>query len=463
VARRAQRGWDDDEDDYREPRRRPPRHDNTGLVVGLVIGGVVLFLAVIGTVAALLVSRAGPAPAVAGDQAAAPTPAGPVGAPFVPPDVNPPNPPPNPGQAAGGRDQGFVPPNFNPPAPQPPGPAPGPGLPGRWTGGMRRFADNQILTVIITGVRDDQAGKYVLDKLARQLPQGNSSTQSFTSGGVMRVALAPVGDPQAFAATIDFGTVTRVEGRVIYVTLKDVPRPQAGAFPTPRPAGLPKAPPAAGDLPGLAGYWSLDEGEGDQAGNAAGSRQGAAVHHGKWVPGVRGQALAFARPDSYVDLGTSDDLNFPAHAAFAVAVWVQPAGASGTLLSLRHRTDEAPVLDVTLGGGQATVTLRYDGNVFGTAYRVAGGKLDDGNWHHVVVQRNAADQLELYVDGAAVQSTATAGGSLTTNLRALGRELRWMKWNPDRGDPNYEGCVDEFCAFKRALKPEEIRKLAGRE
>jgi hypothetical protein len=328
---------------------------------------------------------------------------------------------------------------------------------------MGRFSDNQILTVIITGVRDDQTGKYVLDKLARQLPQGNSSTRSFTTGGVMRVALAPVGDPQAFAAKIDFGTVTRIEGRVIYVTVKGVPRPQAGAFPTPRPAALPKAPPAAGDLRGLAGYWSLDEGQGDQAGNAAGNRQAAAVHQGKWVPGVRGQALGFARPDSYVDLGTSDDLNFPAGSPFALALWVQPAAASGTVLSLRHRTDESPVLDVTLKGGQVVVTLRYDGNVLGTVHKLVGGKIDDGTWHHVIVLRDAVGQLQLYVDGAGVQNTATARGSLTTNLRALGREQRWMIHNPDRGDPNYEGCMDEFCVFKRVLTMDEIRKLAGRE
>jgi hypothetical protein len=86
---------------------------------------------------------------------------------------------------------------------------------------MGRFRADQILTVIVTGVHDDKVGKDVLDKLARQLPQGNRSTQSQTSGGVMQVTLAPVGDPQAFAAKIDFGTVNKVEGRVVYVTVKE--------------------------------------------------------------------------------------------------------------------------------------------------------------------------------------------------------------------------------------------------
>jgi hypothetical protein len=142
---------------------------------------------------------------------------------------------------------------------------------------------------------------------------------------------------------------------------------------------------------------------------------------------------------------------------------VQTAGPTGTLLSLRNRNNETPLLDVTVADGQVRATVRYDGNVFGAVHRLAGRRIDDGNWRHVVVQRTAAGQLELYVDGAAAQSTPTAGGSLTTDLRALGREHAWMVKNPDRGDPNFEGCVDEFCAFKRALTAEEIRKLAGQE
>jgi hypothetical protein len=326
---------------------------------------------------------------------------------------------------------------------------------------MGRFREDQILTVVVVGIRDDKVGKYVMDKLARQLPQGNNSTRSHSSGGVMQIALAPVGDAQAFANKIDFGTVNKIEGRVVYVTMKEVRIPVAGAFPSPQPARLPKPPPATSDLPGLAGYWSLDEGQGNQAANTAGSRQAAVVQRGKWVSGVRGQALAMASPDSFVDLGTSEDLNFAAHAAFAVAVWVQPAGASGTLLSFRKGDDQAPVLDVALGGGQVRVTLRYDGHAFGKVYRIGGGKIDDGNWHHVAIQRAADDRLELYVDGMSVQNAATEGGSLTTNMRALGRERFWVEKKGDVGDPHFEGCIDEFCVFKRALTLEEIRKLAG--
>ncbi len=190
-------------------------------------------------------------------------------------------------------------------------------------------------------------------------------------------------------------------------------------------------------------------------------RPPAVLNAAGWVPGVRGQGVAFKDPNSWVDLGPSDDLNFPARSAFALCGWVQPAKPTGTILSLRNRDDDSTDLDIAVSQGKIEVTVRYDRQNTLNVVHVAGGSVNDGNWHHFVLQRKEDGRLELYVDGAVAQDAASEGGALTTNLRALGRERYWTDKFPGFGDAHFEGCMDEVAVFKRALTPEEIRKLAG--
>jgi predicted Zn finger-like uncharacterized protein len=438
---------DDDDDDVRERRPFRKKKSHTGLLIGLLAGGgALLLLCAGGGVVAMLLFRTSRVPS-GGNPVMAQAGNEPIVVRNAPPnDPNPIAPDPIPGHNVPNERHLIVP---DPGVPQVP-------PPGRWNGGLTRFRDDQIITVVVTGVQDDKIGNYLRDKLASQLPPGNSSTRSRSSGGVMEVALAPIGDPQTFAKKIDFGTVERVAGRVVYMTVK------GWKIPAPVPRRK-HEPPSAGDLPDLVGYWSFDEGKGTEAANAAGSRKPALLHNAAWKPGVRGQCLSFNGPDSYLDLGTAADLNFPAHAAFTVSFWVQPAKSSGTFVSLRNSEDESAVLDIALGGGPVNVTLRPDGNLFGPVTQLSGGKVDDGEWHQVLLQRRADDHLELYVDGDLVKDAVTNGGPLTTNMRALGRERFWLEKKPSIGDPHYVGCMDELCVFKRALTAEEIRKLAGQD
>jgi hypothetical protein len=117
-----------------------------------------------------------------------------------------------------------VPPEADPALPDlpvPPGLPGFPGLPGMQPGGPPRFQGAPNVTVILTGIRDDRTLKSILERLVRLLPRDNHSMRSTTSGDVTQVTLAPVDDAQALADKIDFGTVTRVAGRVIYVTVKE--------------------------------------------------------------------------------------------------------------------------------------------------------------------------------------------------------------------------------------------------
>jgi hypothetical protein len=142
----------------------------------------------------------------------------------------------------------FVPPNLDRANPQPrlqptPEPAPPPNAadfgpaPAEITsspmyrGMMLRFRPSQVTILVVSGITDAQVGKYVGDRLGPLLSNtSNRSIRTHTSQGVMQAMLAPTGDPQALAGRIQFGDVTRIDGRIIYLTVKkDLGLPAANA------------------------------------------------------------------------------------------------------------------------------------------------------------------------------------------------------------------------------------------
>ena len=54
-----------------------------------------------------------------------------------------------------------------------------------------------------------------------------------------------------------------------------------------------------------------------------------------------------------------------------------------------------------------------------------------------------------------------AGGPITTDWRAAGRELYWVNIRPF-GHPHFDGSIDELAIFDRALTADEVARLAGR-
>jgi hypothetical protein len=224
----------------------------------------------------------------------------------------------------------------------------------------------------------------------------------------------------------------------------------------------PNQPPPATQFPGLLAYWSFDEGTGTRAADASGNDLHATLVGAGWTDGIRGKALSLRGPGSYLDYGSSPRLSFHAQAPFTFAFWTKTARAQGTLLSQRRRSDGSAVLDVLLQGGRVQAQFRPDGNEFAIPVTVGGGAVNDRAWHHLALTRTG-DRIELFLDGVAQEQRRNdlVRGAITTDLHALGSERYWISRHP-AGNPHFEGAMDEFCIFARALEPQVITALAGR-
>jgi Concanavalin A-like lectin/glucanases superfamily len=243
-----------------------------------------------------------------------------------------------------------------------------------------------------------------------------------------------------------------------------VPLPAWRQPPT-RPWTRPNTPPPASTYPGLVAYWAFDEGNGTTAIDASPNQLRGTVVGARWVPGIRGQALAFNGTTDYFDLGTSPVLDMREGAPFTVAAWVKSDDRRGTIVSFRHETQDSPVLDVHLNSSGLVLQARHNQReVFADELR-SPPLIRPDEWHHFAVVRDLGPTLELFLDGASAgkMQAVKSRGEISTNLRCLGFEKYWQKTRFSDVDGRWlRGAVDEFCVFNRALTAAEITGLAGR-
>jgi hypothetical protein len=255
----------------------------------------------------------------------------------------------------------------------------------------------------------------------------------------------------------------------VVMPMKPVPQakpdPPPVVQPKPNPAvplATPESPPPpASILPGLILYWNLDEGDGNGAGDASGKGNHGAIKGAQWTQGIRGKALCFKGKGDYVDAGTSTQLNFAANAPFTIACWVRTSEPEGTLMAFRNSKTKKPAIQLTLRRGGITAAVTTDNHAPHKDVALDGPAINDGRWHHVALTRDAK-HVALHVNGRMLCSVASthASGAITTDLRMLALESYWAK---DQGPPAaafFNGCIDEFCIFNRALSFDEMQTLA---
>ena len=86
--------------------------------------------------------------------------------------------------------------------------------------GIGKYSADVTIQIKITGVSDANSRQFILNRLPVLMGGGSHLVRSSSTANGMLVTLAPVKDAQAFAAKIDFGKVTGVQGRTITVAAK---------------------------------------------------------------------------------------------------------------------------------------------------------------------------------------------------------------------------------------------------
>jgi hypothetical protein len=210
--------------------------------------------------------------------------------------------------------------------------------------------------------------------------------------------------------------------------------------------------------PGTSNLEVLYSMEGDVKDSSGKGRDGTANGDPGYVDGPAGygQALAFDGTNDYVDLPIGNLLSTLGGSTFAA--WVNFAGTGGVWQRVfDFGTGTTVYMYLTPSQGSGTMRFAITTNSNGAESGANGPIGLPSGWHHAaVVLADDTMRIRLYMDGTQVASGTTAllpRNMGVTNQNWLGRS-QWP-------DPYFNGSIDDFRIYSRALSDGEVLYLAG--
>jgi len=203
----------------------------------------------------------------------------------------------------------------------------------------------------------------------------------------------------------------------------------------------------------LVGYWSFEDAGGAKATDFSGNGNTGTLTNmdanTDWVDGRVGKALDFDGSNDYVSIPASSNNNFSGQ--FTISLWVKTTD-SGNKLILDKRGAGWSTGDFGINlGNLATGVVSFNFNNGSTQYLNSATSIIDGQWHHVVVNRNGSSLLTIYIDGVA-KAINSSGTSFSNNDPIiLGRS--------GDGGGYMDGSLDEVRIYNTALSAIEIQNL----
>jgi len=234
-------------------------------------------------------------------------------------------------------------------------------------------------------------------------------------------------------------------------------------------------PPCAMVPPGLVGWWPLDEISGatsvaalDDLGGSVVSNFGVpqpsaigAANGPAPVPGVVGGALSFDGTDDYVEIPSSNALNFGA-GDFSIDAWIKTTQDTGVAVILDKR-QMSPYQGYHLFTSNGNLFLQLAAGGTYSNYP-ASAFVADGTWHHIAVAVNRTINkftVRWYVDGkdTSLDPPSTPLTGTLDNAAPLRLGVRSFSLNG-----YWKGTLDELELFNRALTESEVFAIydAGR-
>jgi hypothetical protein len=213
------------------------------------------------------------------------------------------------------------------------------------------------------------------------------------------------------------------------------------------------SPPVTPITAGLVAWYKLDETSGVVASDSSGNgKNGSLINGPVWVSGKIGNGLNFDGGDDHVQLpnGLMSAVN-----DFTICAWVKLDANNGwnRIFDFGTGTSNYMFLSPSAGGGPLRYAITTTSN--GSEQIVdAPSKLPTGAWQHVTVTLSGTT-CKLYVNGAQVgQNTA-----MTLKPSGLGTTTQTWIGKSQWGDPLYDGLIDDFRIYNRALSTTEITQI----
>ncbi len=199
-----------------------------------------------------------------------------------------------------------------------------------------------------------------------------------------------------------------------------------------------------------AAMWHLDENTGTAAYDAAPNRYDGAINGTVWTAGKVNSALNFNGI-------TSDYVSVPKGALnnltdLSIVFWVRtPQFDANTGIISGANASQANEL-LLFNPDSLTVYLK------GSSWN-SGVKFNNGNWHHVAVIRNAANnEVSIYMDGALQNSTTTLPAG-AISIDAGGLFIGQNQSSVGNLQQSFKGSLDEIAVFNTALSADQVVEL----
>ncbi len=205
---------------------------------------------------------------------------------------------------------------------------------------------------------------------------------------------------------------------------------------------------------GPVGWWKMDEGKGNKAGDASVNKNKGVLGDGtcqpgsgtcpSWVEGKFGSALSFDGSNDYVNCGNNNSLKVTQN--YTVEAWLKTSTASVNGQKPVNKNLNFQILVAST----FTRFWLYDGSWHAIE---APTSIIDGTWHHVVGVRNRTNTVsKLFIDGA---EKATANDTWGDSTNAVNLIIGMREAGDNNG--SFNGLIDDVKIYNYARTAEQIK------
>lgn len=213
---------------------------------------------------------------------------------------------------------------------------------------------------------------------------------------------------------------------------------------------------ATNDIPGLVLRLNLDEPRGGAFIDAVTSNAvGRATNTRIASPGKLGSACEFANKNSYIQIADAPELN---PKRLTLSLWFKTNRDPWVTRTLLEKgTAHGYALSIASGGKESTKKGKLRATVNGRDI-LSDAPVNDDLWHHAAATFDG-ETLKLYVDGNLQKQTASVRGDLAPNAYDLTLGMNRSSPSSQDKDIAFDGAIDEFALFNRALDAAELKRV----